>query len=119
MRLENIQLQDDSDWNVVIGAIDFATLKGFSFLSSAVANVDNVDSVVDRLREQLPDLELIVFTSLPVEKHLTFISSLNGTAFDNETQYHELEIEGIDLNQTRDIWHAIAPVSEGFQYGVI
>lgn len=119
LRLENIQLQDDSDWNIVIGAIDFATLKGFSFLSSAVANVDNVDSVVDRLREQLPDLELIVLTSSSEEKHLTFISSLNATAFDNETQYHELEIEGIDLNQTRDIWHAIAPVSEGFQYGVV
>lgn len=118
LRLENIQLQDHGDWNVIIRAIDFATLKSFSFLNSAVANVDNVDTLVDRLKEQLPHLELIVFTSSPEEKHFTFISLL-GTTTVGETQYHELEIEGIDWGQTSDIWHTLAPVSEGFQYGVV
>ncbi|KAF9215090.1 hypothetical protein BGZ59_002292 [Podila verticillata] len=118
VRLENIQLQDHGDWNVIIGAIDFATLKSLSFLNSAVANVDNVDTLVDRLKEQLPDLELIVFTSSLEEKRFTFISLL-GTTIVSETQYHELEIEGIDWDPTCDIWHTLAPVSEGFQYGVV
>ncbi|KFH73479.1 hypothetical protein MVEG_00695 [Podila verticillata NRRL 6337] len=118
VRLENIQLQDHGDWNVIIGAIDFASLKSLSFLNSAVANVDNVDTLVDRLKEQLPDLELIVFTSSLEEKHFTFVSLL-GTTIISETQYHELEIEGIDWDPTSDIWHTLAPVSEGFQYGVV
>ncbi|KAG0335859.1 hypothetical protein BG000_007172 [Podila horticola] len=114
--LENIRLQDDSDWDLIIGAIDFATLNSLSFLNSAFVNMV---ILVDRLKEQLSDLGLIVFTSSREDKLLTLVSSLTNSVIGNAVQCHELDIKGIDMGQTKDIWHTLAPVSEGFQYGLV
>ncbi|KAF9293551.1 hypothetical protein BGZ74_011653 [Mortierella antarctica] len=110
--LENIQLQDDGDWDLIIGAFDFATLKSLSFLNSPLFNTA---TLVDQLKEQLSDLELIVLTSSQEEKCLTFISLPAKSVV--QTQYHELDIKGINMSQTNDIWRTLTASGE-FQYGL-
>ncbi|KAF9329594.1 hypothetical protein BG006_007355, partial [Podila minutissima] len=110
--VENIQLQDDGDWDLIIGAFDFATLKSLSFLNSPLFNTA---TLMDQLKEQLSDLELIVLTSSLEEKCLTFISLPAKSVV--QTQYRELDIKGINMSQTNDIWHTLT-ASGGFQYGL-
>ncbi|KAG0352805.1 hypothetical protein BG005_007804 [Podila minutissima] len=110
--LENIQLQDGGDWDLIIGAFDFATLKSLSFLNSPLFNTA---TLVDQLKEQLSDLELIVLTSSQEEKCLTFISLPAKSVV--QTQYHELDIKGINMSQTNDIWRTLTASGE-FQYGL-
>lgn len=110
--LENIQLQDGGNWDLIIGAFDFATLKSLSFLNSPLFNTA---TLVDQLKEQLSDLELIVLTSSQEEKCLTFISLPAKSVV--QTQYHELDIKGINMSQTNDIWRTLTASGE-FQYGL-
>ncbi|KAG0033878.1 hypothetical protein BGZ81_007053 [Podila clonocystis] len=111
--LENIQLQDDGGWDLIIGAFDFTTLKSLSILNCLFIKMA---PLVYQLKEQLSDLELIVFTLSPGEKHLTFISTL-ASSDNGGIQHQELDIKGISVDQTSDIWQTLAPISDGFQYG--
>lgn len=113
--LESIYLPQEQDWGLIIEAINFSHLLHLSLVDS---NVGAMKPWISLLREQLPDLDLVYFASLPDEKRLTFVSytrsALKSSAADNvhasQGSFRSMSIEGISiLDQENDLQHELFP----------
>ncbi|KAI9239600.1 MAG: hypothetical protein BYD32DRAFT_410711 [Podila humilis] len=113
--LESIYLPQEQDWGLIIGVINFSRLLHLSLVDS---NVGAMKPWISLLREQLPELDLVYFASLPGEKRLTFVSytrsAPEGSAANDvhasQGSFRSMSIEGISiLDQENDLQHGLFP----------
>ncbi|KAF9396507.1 hypothetical protein CPC16_001189 [Podila verticillata] len=113
--LESIFLPQEQDWGLIIGAINFSRLLHLSLVDS---NVGTMKPWISLLREQLPELDLVYFASLPGEKRLTFVSYTRSAPEGSATNdvhaslgsFRSMSIEGISiLDQENDLQHGLFP----------
>lgn len=113
--LQSICLSQEQDWGLIIGAINFSRLLHLSLIDS---NVGSMKPWISQLREQLPEPDLVYFTSVPGEKRLTFVSytksawesSAANDTHASQSSFRSMSIEGISvLDQENDLQQGLFP----------
>lgn len=110
LSLENIYVPQEQDWDLIIKVVDFSRLMCLSLVNS---NIGAMKPWISQLREQLTELDLVYFTSVPGESSLTFVSCTSSATEDeytSQSSYRSMLIDGVCvLDHENDLQQGLFP----------